>query len=114
MNDLIIEESKIIMGMGDLSEIQLQETQTKIENYNKPWPVDEYSKKLSKNKCFWDDANQEVKAKTQEMLDIELNEKIKIEIDSYIIKEIPHIILECKQNNLTFAEFLDKIYQLTI
>ncbi len=113
MNNLIIENEKVIM-FGELEEIQLTANQELIENYTKPWPVNQNQKKLCKRLCYWDDTTQEVKAKTQDMLNADIQAVIDREGQKKVLQEMGKILIECAEKNLTFGDFIDMIKNLII
>jgi len=114
MNDIIIDGIIIFMGPGDLAEIDTIGTQQKIQNYIKEWPLDTNGNKLHKKLCWWDESVQEVKAKTQAMLDVDLQKEIDREIHKKILQQLGKLLVEAQNKSLTFADFLDTIQQVII
>lgn len=107
MNDIIVEEGKII-AFGDVSAIEMLPGQTKYE-YLKAWPKDGNGKKLPKDLCKWVQIKYEVEAKTQEEIDIEQAEKDKQEESDKIMQKLPELLQNAKINSLTWEQFLDTI-----
>lgn len=114
MDCLIIEDDKkIIMfcNVEDMEEIglEIKENWKIISSYEKLWPIDKDGKRLVKNACYWDDKNKEVKAKTTEMLQVDVTKTEIIDIKS-TCELLNKVLFDCE----TFDDLKTKISGMII